>query len=58
MWKYIDTKECNDFLLSLNLFNFKDENHYINTLYSIRNNIENNYKIYRIKKKNKKKKKK
>ena len=52
MWKYIGTKECNEFLLSLNLFNYKDEKTYIKTLYSISNNIENNYKIYRIKKRN------
>ena len=52
MWKYIDTKECNDFLLSLNLINCKDEKKYIKTIYSISNNIEKNYKIYKIKKRN------
>ena len=52
MWKYIGTKECNDFLLSLNLFNCKDEKKYIKTLYSISNNLEKNYKIYKIKKRN------
>lgn len=52
MWKYIGTKECNEFLLSLNLFDFKDKNKYIKTIYSITNNIESNYKIYKIKKKN------
>ena len=52
MWKYIGTKECNDFLLSLNLFNCKDEKTYLKTLYSISNNIENNYKVYKIKKHN------
>ncbi len=52
MWKYIGTKECNEFLLSLNLFNCKDSKKYINTLYSISNNIENNYRIYKIKKQN------
>ena len=52
MWKYIGTKECNDFLLSLNLFNLKDEKKYIKILYSISNNIEKNYKIYKIKKRN------
>lgn len=50
MWKYIGTKECNDFLLSLKLFNCKDEKKYIKTIYSISNNIKNNYKIYKIKK--------
>ena len=52
MWKYIGTKECNEFLLSLNLINCKDEKKYIKTSYSISNNIEKNYKIYKIKKRN------
>lgn len=52
MWKYIGTKECNEFLLSLNLINCKDEKKYIKTIYSISNNIEKNYKIYKIKKHN------
>ena len=30
----------------------KDKKKYLNTIYSISNNIENNYKIYKIKKKN------
>ena len=50
MWKYIGTKECNEFLLSLNLINCKNEKKYIKTIYSISNNIEKNYKIYKIKK--------
>lgn len=50
MWKYIGTKECNEFLLSLNLINCKDDKKYIKTIYSISNNIEKNYKIYKIKK--------
>lgn len=52
MWKYIGIKECNEFLLSLNLFNCKDEKRYIKILYSLANNIEKNYHIYKIKKKN------
>ena len=52
MWKYIGTKECNEFLLSLNLINCKDEKKYIKIIYSISNNIEKNYKIYKIKKHN------
>ena len=52
MWKYIGTKECNDFLFSLNLFNCSDKNKYIKSLYSLSNNIEKNYKIYKIKKNN------
>ena len=52
MWKYIGTKECNEFLLSLNLINCKDEKKYIKTLYSLANNIKENYNIYKIKKNN------
>ena len=52
MWKYISIKECNEFLLSLNLLNCKDLKKYIKTIYSISNNIEKNYKIYKIKKRN------
>ena len=52
MWKYIGKKECNEFLLSLNLINCKDEKKYIKTIYSISNDIEKNYKIYKIKKRN------
>ena len=50
MWKYIGIKECNEFLLSLDLIKCNDKNKYINILYSISNNINNNYKIYKIKK--------
>lgn len=52
MWKYIGVKECNEFLLSLNLFDCKDESKYIKTIYSLSNNIEKNYKVYKIKKNN------
>ena len=52
MWKYIGIKECNKFLLSLNLFECKNEKKYIRTLYSISNRIEDNYKIFKIKKHN------
>ena len=52
MWKYIGIKECNEFLLSLNLFSCNDKEKYIRTLYSITNNIKDNYKIYKIEKKN------
>lgn len=52
MWKYIGTKECNDFLLSLNLISCKDKDKYIKTIYSISNNIEKNYNVYKIKKRN------
>ena len=52
MWKYIGKKECNEFLLSLNLFDCNNEEKYIRTLYSISNNIKDNYRIYKIKKRN------
>lgn len=52
MWKYTGTKECNEFLLSLNLLCCKNEKKYIKTIYSISNDIEKNYKIYKIKKRN------
>lgn len=52
MWKYIGIKECNEFLLSLNLFDYKNEKEYIKTIYSLSNNIEHNYKVYKIKKRN------
>lgn len=46
--------DCNNFLLSLNLIKCNDKDKYIKTIYSISNNGENNYKIYKIKKKNNK----
>ncbi len=52
MWKYIGTKECNEFLLSLHLLDCNDNRKYIKTIYSISNNIKNNYRIYKIKKRN------
>lgn len=52
MWKYVGKEECNEFLLSLKLFNCQDKKKYLNRLYSFSNNVENNYKIYKIKKKN------
>ena len=53
MWKYITKKQINEFLLSLNLLedNLNDKDK-INKLYSISNNIENNYKVFKIKKRN------
>ena len=52
MWKYTGIKECNDFLLSLRLFDYNDEKKYIKTLYSISNNQKDNYKEFKIKKRN------
>ena len=53
MWKYIDKDKSNEFLLSLNLLegSLIDKNKIIK-LYSISNNIEKNYKVYKIKKSN------
>jgi hypothetical protein len=52
MWKYIDKNQCNEFLLSLHLINCKDSNTYLEKLYAISNRIDDNYKIYKIKKRN------
>ena len=46
MWKYTGVKECNDFLLSLNLLNCNDNKKYIRTLYTLANNQNKNYKVY------------
>ena len=51
MWKYIDEKQCKEFLLSLKLINC-DEKKYLKKLYSISNNIEKNYRIFKIRKRN------
>ena len=52
MWKYIDQEQIKEFLLSLHLFDYKDKKQYFKTLYSISNNIKDNYRIYKIKKHN------
>lgn len=52
MWKYTGVKECNKFLLSLNLLNCKNNKKYIRTLYTLANNQNKNYKVYKIKKRN------
>lgn len=54
MYKYTSIDDCKNFLLSLNLIKCNDKNKYIKTIYSISNNGDNNYKIYKIKKKNNK----
>ena len=51
MYKYTSIDDCNDFLLSLNLIKCRDMKKYIKTIYAIGNNVENNYKVYKIKKK-------
>lgn len=52
MWKYIDKDMTNEFLLSL--FSFKEQNNKKNLklLYSISNNKEKNYRLFKIKKRN------
>lgn len=52
MWKYLTKEQSNSFLLSLCLLDNKVDKEVIRTLYSISNRVEQNYKIYRIKKKN------
>lgn len=53
MWKYITKFQCNEFLLSLDLIDDKlVDKLRIRKLYSISNNIENNYRVYKIKKSN------
>ena len=53
MWKYITKDQINEFLLSLNLLEDKlTDKEKLNKLYSISNNIENNYKIFKLKKRN------
>lgn len=51
MYAYTTKEQCNEFLLSLNLIDDNTNNkEKIRKLYSISNNIENNYRIYKIKK--------
>ena len=49
MWKYLTDDLYKEFLLSLNLV---DSELYIKKLYAISNNIEDNYKVFKIKKSN------
>ncbi len=51
MWNYTDKSKIVEYLLSLNLLNC-EKKEYIKKIYSISNNIENNYKVFKIKKKN------
>lgn len=50
MWKYVTKDISNEFLLSLHLIDEKNDKNYINKIYSISNNIVNNYNIFEIKK--------
>lgn len=52
MWDYIGVKECNDYLLSLRLFDCENQKKYINTLYAIANDVRSHYRVFRIRKHN------
>lgn len=52
MKKYLDKDTTNEFLLSLHLCEGSTNEKTIKKLYAISNNIENNYHIFKIKKKN------
>ena len=51
MWKYISKDMEKEFLLSLHLIDGNNETDIINKLYTISNNKEKNYHIFKIKKK-------
>ena len=54
MWKYIDKHMTNEFLLSLDLIDNKlIDKQKIRKLYSISNRIEDNYKVFKLKKRTK-----
>ena len=50
MWKYVNKEISKEFLLSLNLLDNINDKEYIRKIYSISNNIEKNYKVFKIKK--------
>lgn len=52
MWKYINKNMIKEFILSLNLIDGESDDKKIKKLYTISNNIEKNYKVYKIKKQN------
>lgn len=52
MKKYLNKDLNNEFLLSLLLCDGKTDNEKIKKLYSISNNVENNYQVFKIKKRN------
>jgi len=49
MWKYFNSRE---FLLSLNLVDGTEDNKIIKEIYAISNNVENNYRVFKIRKRN------
>ena len=50
MWKYLSSDQEKDFLLSLHLIDGKNASEIIKKIYTISNNKEKNYHIYKIKK--------
>lgn len=53
MWKYLTDEQCYEFLLSLNLINDNiTDKQKIKKLYSISNNVESNYRKFKIRKRN------
>ena len=52
MWKYLTKEMSNEFLYSLHLLDINNEKEYFRKLYSISNNIKDNYKVFKIKKRN------
>ncbi len=50
MWKYVNKDMSNQFLLSLHLLNNVSDKEYIRKIYSISNNINSNYKVFKVKK--------
>ena len=49
MWKYFNS---NEFLLSLNLVDNVEDSKVIKEIYAISNNVENNYRVFKIRKRN------
>lgn len=52
MKKYLTKETCNSFLLSLNLCEGRNNQEILKKLYSISNNVENNYQVFKIPKRN------
>ena len=49
MWKYFNSRE---FLLSLNLVDGTEDSKIIKEIYAVANNVENNYRVFKIRKRN------
>ena len=52
MWKDLSSDQEKDFLLSIHLIDSKNASEIIKKIYTISNNKEKNYHIYKIKKRN------